>query len=148
MLFNLGSNEWLKTLDFCIGAGAVTSSEEQWGAVKSGSVWAVSYATTSRSVLSSPPELLGSLAVLCSSLEQRWSRTKLIQPHIPECSVSTKPPHSPFLILPRLPGVLVYRLAIDRLFLTTAALLLTFALLVEAATCTERWIRIGYPAYT
>ena len=41
------------------------------GAVRSSSVWAVSYATTSRStVLSSSEILLGSLVFLCSNLEQ------------------------------------------------------------------------------
>ena len=44
----------------CIGAGAV----------RSGSVWAVSYATKSRSTVLSSAELLGSLAFLCSDLEQ------------------------------------------------------------------------------
>ena len=73
-----------------------------------GSVWAVSDTTTSRStVLSLSAELLGSL-VLCRSVKQRRSRTKLTPPHIPECSVSTKTPHSPFLIVPRFtPGVLL-----------------------------------------
>ena len=61
------------------------------GAVRNGSVWAVSYATTSRfTVLSSSEKLLSSLVFLCSKLEQRWPRTKLTPLHIPEGSVLTE----------------------------------------------------------
>lgn len=51
---------------------------------------------------------LGSLDSFGSNLEQFSSRTKLIPPHIPECSASTNVPHSPFIIVPRFTaGVLI-----------------------------------------
>ena len=56
----------------CVGDGAARSSEQQRGAERSGSVWAVSFATTSTStVLSSSAELLGSVVVLRRNLQQR-----------------------------------------------------------------------------
>ena len=64
------------------------------GAVRSGSVWAVSCATTSRStVLSSSEKLLSSLVFLCSKLEQYRPRTKLTPLHIPEGSASRPVSH-------------------------------------------------------
>ena len=65
------------------------------------------------------------------------SRTKLILilPHIPGCSVSSKTPHSPFLIVPIVftgcTCIAIY--AIHRLIFTTATLLLTVATTIRSS---------------